>query len=89
MHMTFGELLLWTPGMLKGSSLANDQTKDIEYQRGRLKGAQARTGRLVHQWRNKNGTEDKYTSRLSLHGLATSRPSHRICRSAHCAGTVH
>jgi hypothetical protein len=59
--MTFGELLLWTPGMLKGSSLAKDQTKDIEYQRGRLKGAQARTGRLVHQWRDKNGTEDKYT----------------------------
>jgi hypothetical protein len=59
--MTFGELLLWTPGMLKGSSLANDQTKDIEYQPGRLKGAQARTGRLVHQWRNKNGTEERYT----------------------------
>jgi hypothetical protein len=42
----FAPYLLWTPGMLKSSSLLEDQTKDIEYQRGRLQGATARSGKV-------------------------------------------
>jgi hypothetical protein len=35
--------------MLKGSASADDQSIDIEYQRGRLKAAQARTGTRVYR----------------------------------------
>ncbi len=47
LHLNFAPLLLWTPGMLKGSEQVADQSKDIEYQAGRLKSAQARTGKLA------------------------------------------
>lgn len=47
LHLNFAPLLLWTPGMLKDSKQVADQFKDIEYQAGRLKGAQARTGKLA------------------------------------------
>jgi len=60
-EMIFSDLLLWTPGLLKGSTAADDQAKDIEYQRGPLKAAQARTGKLVHRWRLQTATEVMYT----------------------------
>lgn len=42
-------LLLWSPGMLKKSELLKDEAKDIEYQQGRLKDAQARAGEFSFQ----------------------------------------
>jgi hypothetical protein len=43
------ELLLWTPGMLKGSEAAKNESKDIDYQRGKFENAQARTGEIVYK----------------------------------------
>ena len=45
-NKSFRELLLWTPGMLKNSGTAADKAKDVEYQPGRLKSTEARTGTL-------------------------------------------
>lgn len=38
------ELVVWTPGVLKGSELAIDLPKDVDHQDGKLVGAEPRTG---------------------------------------------
>lgn len=50
------EVLLWTPGMLKDSDLANNETKDINFQQGQFKNAQGWKGEFVdkHRLRNTN-----------------------------------
>ncbi|MBI3862985.1 MAG: hypothetical protein HY290_13925 [Planctomycetia bacterium] len=47
LHLNFAPLLLWTPGMLKDSKLDPDQVMDVAFQKGLLKGAQSRTGKLA------------------------------------------
>jgi hypothetical protein len=59
-NKVFQELLLWTPGMLKNSGTAADQSKDIDYQPGRLKGAIARTGTLADRGTGPGRTEMSY-----------------------------
>jgi hypothetical protein len=47
--MTYDELLLWTPGLSKGSVAVDDQSKDVDYQAGRLKDCHASTRDLVYK----------------------------------------
>jgi hypothetical protein len=49
-----GQMLLWTPGVLKDASLSG-VPKDIEYQRGRLRSANSWTGKMVLPETNKDG----------------------------------
>jgi len=55
----FEPYLLWTPAMLKNSALASDAVKDIEYQGGRLKAAQAHSGIRVYNRPGPNNLEMK------------------------------
>jgi hypothetical protein len=46
---SYENLLLWMPSMLKGSEPVEAEAKDIDFQRGQLKNAQARTGEHVYK----------------------------------------
>jgi hypothetical protein len=59
-------LLLWTPGMLKVAELAPNQSKDIEYQRGRLKDARAQTGVLTYDFSFDNKRRLKRVSKFTV-----------------------
>lgn len=43
----YRDLLLWAPGVAKSLEIAKNEAKDIEYQQGRLKNVQGRTGEFV------------------------------------------
>jgi hypothetical protein len=60
------EFLLWTPGMLKGSEPAKNETKDIDYQQGRFKDSQGRTGEIVHKRRLPNNKEIKRVTKYTV-----------------------
>lgn len=60
-----GALLLWTPGVLKGTR-AGDKVKDIDYQAGRLKRAQSRSGQVALVLRNADETSVRDWSRRFL-----------------------
>src|SRR5260370_29625071 len=57
-----GSLLHWTPGVLKDAARSG-QTKDVEYQKGRLKDCRPRSGRLSLPVRDTNGNLEVTWSR--------------------------
>jgi len=58
----FLELMLWTPGMLKDSGPASNESKDIEYQPGRLRAAEARTGKRADERPGPGKDEKSYVA---------------------------
>jgi hypothetical protein len=60
--LTYDELMLWTPGMLKGFAPAKGQSKDVEYQAGLLKDAEARTTERIYELDGGTKYKRKYTT---------------------------
>ncbi len=69
------ELLLWTPGMLKGSSVENGQKKDIEYQHGRLASAQGQSATRKYRSDSEQlGTGAKFQTTIELEHTTWQHP---------------
>jgi hypothetical protein len=63
---SYERLVLWTPGMLKGSEPAKDEAKVIDYQRGQIKNAQARTGQLIYKQPAPDKKEMRFVSKYTV-----------------------